>query len=101
MIVVTGSLTAAEGRLEALLEVCRAHSRRSRTEPGCLCHNAYIDAEDPRRVFFYEEWADREALETHFRAPDSNAFMRSARALAVDSHGPSIFQAAPAPRRTG
>lgn len=99
MIIVTGSLTAAEGRLEALLEACLAHSRRSRDEPGCLRHNAYIDAEAAQRIFFYEEWIDRGALDAHFRVAESNAFMRSARALAVDSHGPHIFEAAPVPRR--
>ena len=95
MIIVTGSLTAAEGQFEALREACLEHSRRSREEPGCLRHNAYVDAENPMRLFFYEEWADRAALEAHFKVPDSNRFMRAARSLAARSHGPHIFAAEP------
>lgn len=95
MIIVTGSLTAAEGQLEALLAACLEHSRRSRGEPGCIRHNAYVDAENPRRVFFYEEWSDRAALEAHFKVPESNAFMRTARSLAGKSHGPHIFAVTP------
>ena len=92
MIIVTGSMTAAEGQFEALLAACLEHSRRSRAEPGCIRHNAYVDAQDPNCLFFYEEWSDRAALDAHFRAPESNAFMRTARSLAGKSHGPHIFQ---------
>jgi quinol monooxygenase YgiN len=91
MIIVTGSLTAAEGQFEALRQAGLEHSRRSREEPGCIRHNAYVDAEDPQRLFFYEEWADRAALDAHFKVPASNQFMKTARALAVKSHGPHIF----------
>jgi quinol monooxygenase YgiN len=91
MIIVTGSLTARPESFEALREACLEHTRRSRAEPGCVRHNAYVDAEDPLRLFFYEEWADRAALDAHFKVPDSNAFMRAARALATKSHGPHIF----------
>lgn len=95
MIIVTGSLTAAEGQFDALRAACLEHSRRSRAEPGCVRHNAYVDAEQPMRLFFYEEWADRAALEAHFKVPESNAFMRAARALAVKSDGPHIYAAQP------
>ncbi|MDQ0464138.1 quinol monooxygenase YgiN [Caulobacter ginsengisoli] len=91
MIIVTGSLTAREDSFEALLQACLDHSRRSRAEPGCIRHNAYVDAEDPLRLFFYEEWADRAALDAHFQVPDSNGFMRAARALASMSDGPHIL----------
>ncbi len=91
MLIVTGSLTAREDSFEALREACLEHSRRSREEPGCVRHNAYVDAENPLRLFFYEEWADRAALDAHFKVPAANHFMKAARSLTVKSHGPHIF----------
>lgn len=94
MIVVTGSLTARPDSFEALREVCLAHSRRSRAEPGCVSHNAYVDCEQPLRLFFYEEWIDRAALEAHFAVPDSNHFMKAVRSLSAASDGPHILMVA-------
>ncbi len=44
-----------------------------------------VDCEDPLRLFFYEEWADRPALDTHFAEPGSEEFMAAVRALAQAS----------------
>jgi quinol monooxygenase YgiN len=91
MLIVTGSLTARPETLARLTEICIAHARRSRAEPGCLAHTAYADCENPLRLFFYEEWADDAALKAHFRVPESNAFMNEARGLAAASEGPRII----------
>jgi quinol monooxygenase YgiN len=93
MIVVTGSLVARPETLDALKARCIAHSVHSRGEPGCIAHTIHADCENPLRLFFYEVWADRAALLTHFRAPQSAAFMREARALAAQSAGPTILEA--------
>ena len=83
MLVVTGSVTARADTFEALLEAGLAHTARSRTEPGCLTHSVHIDAEDPLRIFFYEEWADRAALDAHFAQDGSKAFMTAVRELSA------------------
>jgi len=85
MLVVTGTVTAKPDTFEALLEAALAHVARSRLEPGCLTHSVHIDAEDPLRLFFYEEWADRAALDTHFEQPGSGALMAAVRELAASS----------------
>lgn len=92
MLVVTGSITARPDTLARLTEIAVEHSRRSRAEPGCLSHAAHADCENPLRIFFYEEWADDAALKAHFRVPESNAFMREARALAATADGPRIIK---------
>ena len=92
MLVVTGSITARPETLARLTEIAVAHSRRSRAEPGCLSHAAHADCENPLRIFFYEEWADDDALKAHFRVPESNVFMREARTLAATADGPRIFK---------
>ena len=83
MLVVTGSVTARPETFEALLEAALEHVRRSRGEPGCLRHSVNIDCEDPMRLFFYEEWSDRAALDAHFAVRESLAYMKIARELAA------------------
>ena len=85
MLIVTGSVTARPETSEALLRAALDHVRRSRTEPGCLSHGVYADCEDPLRLFFYEEWADRPALDAHFAQAGSQAFMAAVRELAARS----------------
>jgi len=94
MLIVTGALVATFDTFERLKAECLAHTRRSRAEPGCIGHDVFIDAENPYRLFFFERWESRAALDAHFREPGSAAFMRAARALSSSSVGPEIFEVA-------
>lgn len=85
MLIVTGSVTARPETFDALLEAALAHVARSRTEPGCLSHSVHIDCENPMRLFFYEEWASRPAVDTHFAQPGSHDFMTAVRELSASS----------------
>jgi quinol monooxygenase YgiN len=93
MLIVTGSLTARQDTIEQLRAKALAHVRRSRNEPGCLLHAVHVDCENPLRLVFVEEWESREALLTHFAVPESRAFVKSARALAVEASPIAIFDA--------
>ena len=95
MLIVTGSVTARPDTFEALLEAALAHVARSRREPGCLSHSVHIDAEDPLRLFFYEEWADRAALDVHFAVPESLEYMKIARDLAASGTKVRILPVVP------
>ncbi|MEW5684416.1 MAG: putative quinol monooxygenase [Pseudomonadota bacterium] len=95
MLVVTGSMTARPETFEALREACLAHTRRSRTEPGCISHAVHVDCENPLRLVFYEEWTDRAALDVHFADPHANAFMRQARELSASSTRMKILPIVP------
>ena len=77
-VVVTGSIQARPERIDELLALSLEHVRRSRTEPGCLSHAVHRDVEDPLRLVFVEEWADRAALLAHFAVPASRAFVKAA-----------------------
>lgn len=85
MLIVTGSVTARPETFEALRRAALEHTIRSRTEPGCLSHAVHVDCEDPLRLVFHEEWADRAALDVHFAHEGSRAFMRTVRELAAAS----------------
>lgn len=85
MLIVTGTVTARPDTFATLREAALAHTARSRTEPGCLKHSVHVDCEDPLTLFFYEEWADRPALDTHFAQAGSHQFMTTVRELAARS----------------
>ncbi|MDB5041146.1 MAG: antibiotic biosynthesis monooxygenase [Candidatus Eremiobacteraeota bacterium] len=98
MIIVTGSVTARSEHLERLKQASSGHVLRSRTEPGCIRHSVLIDCENPLRLFFYEVWADYDALVAHFKHPGSLEFIEAVRELAAETTGPEVYEALPASR---
>jgi quinol monooxygenase YgiN len=91
MLIVTGSVTARPETFDALLRAALDHVARSRIEPGCLSHSVHADCEEPLRLFFFEQWADRPALDEHFAQAGSQLFMRTVRELAASGSGVQIF----------
>jgi quinol monooxygenase YgiN len=85
MIVVTGSLTARQDSFDVVRKLSLEHVHRSRTEPGCVSHAVHVDCENPLRLVFVEQWADRAALAAHFAVPASRDFVRSLQSLAGGS----------------
>lgn len=83
MIVVTGSVTARPDTFDEVRKLSLEHVHRSRTEPGCISHAVHIDCENPMRLVFLEQWADRAALLTHFAVPASRDFVRALQGLAA------------------
>lgn len=83
MIVVTGSVTARPETFEEARRLSLEHVRRSRQEPGCVSHAVHVDCENPLRLVFFEQWADRTALAAHFAVPASGEFVRALRSLAA------------------
>ena len=93
MIVVTGSVTARPDTFEEVKKLSLEHVRRSRTEPGCISHAVQVDCENPLRLVFVEQWADRAALSAHFAVPASRDFVRTLRALATGAADIQIYDA--------
>jgi quinol monooxygenase YgiN len=94
MILVTGSVTARDDSFDEVRRLSLEHVHRSRTEPGCLSHAVHVDCENPLRLVFVEQWADRGALAAHFAVPASRDFVRSLRSLAASASTLDIFDAA-------
>ncbi len=67
MIVVTGSVTARQDSFNEVRRLSLEHVHRSRAEPGCISHAVHVDCENPLRLVFIEQWADRAALAGAFR----------------------------------
>jgi quinol monooxygenase YgiN len=98
LIIVTGRIKAKAACLEEFLSVSIEHVRRSRAEPGCVSHAVLMDVENPLRLFFFEEWEDREVLAAHFALAASRAFVRAARLMAAE---PPVIEIYEASRVTG
>ena len=93
MIVVTGSVTARQDSLSEVSRLSLEHVHRSRTENGCISHAVHIDCENPLRLVFIEQWADRAALMAHFAVPASRDFVRALQSLASASSTIEIYDA--------
>ena len=50
-------------------------------------------AEDPNRLFFFEQWTDRQALLSHFAVPASGAFVEAISKLATGTPTLEIYEA--------
>ena len=81
MIVVTGSVTARQDTFDQARKLSLEHVHRSRKEPGCISHAVHVDCENPLRLVFFEQWADRAALQAHFAVPASGETVRALRSL--------------------
>jgi quinol monooxygenase YgiN len=93
MIMVTGSVTARADCLDEVRRLSLEHVHRSRKEPGCISHAVHGDCEDPLRLVFIEQWADRAALSAHFAVPASRDFVRALQPLASASTTIEIYEA--------
>jgi quinol monooxygenase YgiN len=93
MIVVTGSVTARQDSFDQVRKLSLEHVHRSRTEPGCISHSVQIDCENPLRLVFFEQWADRAALLNHFAVPASRDFVKSLQALAAAATSIELYEA--------
>ena len=93
VVIVTGSVVARPDARDELIAVALEHVRRSRTEPGCISHAVHQDVENPDRVFFFEQWADRPSLDAHFQVPESGEFVRRVADLASEPPSLSIYSA--------
>jgi quinol monooxygenase YgiN len=93
MIVVTGSVTARQESFEEARRLSLEHVHRSRTESGCISHSVNVDCENPLRLVFIEQWADRAALAAHFAVPASRNFVRALGALVASPPTLEIYDA--------
>jgi quinol monooxygenase YgiN len=93
MIVVTGSVTARADSFNEVRRLSLEHVHRSRLEPGCISHAVHVDCENPLRLVFFEQWADRAALLNHFAVPASREFVKSLQSLAAAATSIELYDA--------
>ena len=93
MLIVTGAIQARADTVDRLRALSVEHVVRSRAEPGCLEHGVAADVNDALRLVFFERWADRAALDSHFRVPASGAFVAKTSAFAAAPPEIHVYEA--------
>jgi len=93
MIVVTGSVIARQDSFDQVRKLSLEHVHRSRKEPGCISHAVHVDCENPLRLVFIEQWADKATLQAHFGVPASREFVRALQPLAAAPATLEIYDA--------
>jgi quinol monooxygenase YgiN len=99
MIIVSGSIQARADSIDELRRASLEHVARSRAEPGCLEHGVAVDVNDGLRLVFFERWADRAALDAHFRVEASRAFAGHVAALSARPPQIQVYEATEPPLR--
>jgi len=94
MVIVTGSVTARADAVSEVEDLCLAHVRRSRTEPGCLLHSVHRDVENRDRFVFLEHWRSRADLDRHFAVPESAGLIEALRERCVALSPIEIYEVA-------
>lgn len=95
MILVNGSVVARPDSFAEVLRLSLEHVHRSRLEPGCASHDVHVDAENPLRLVFLEQWSDAAALRAHFTVPGSLAFAAAVTELAATPPTLMVWDASP------
>ena len=93
MIIVHGSIEIAPDNREDAMRLSLEHVTRSRTEPGCISHAVHVDAENTNRLMFFEEWADMDALQTHFQVAETMDFLKQIQAIGTTDPSLRMFEA--------
>jgi len=75
MIVVTGRVRIAAESRERFIEIATEMCCRSREDEGCDGYRFYADLEQPDHYVIVEEWADDDALKSHFAQPHTGEFL--------------------------
>lgn len=97
MIIITGSARIDPSKRDQALALGIEHSARSRAESGCIAHNCHVDAEDPDRIVFVEQWTDLAAVQAHFAVPESGGFVSQLRAMAREDPVIALYEASVLP----
>ena len=70
VLTVVARLRAAKGKGDALAALLKEQVAAVRkAEPGCLMYRPHRSTKDPEQFFFYEQYKDEAAFDTHRKNP--------------------------------
>lgn len=69
MIILAGTVDVDPEQRDAALAAGCPHMAATRAQAGCMDYNWSADHLTPGRIYVYERWESREALEAHFKGP--------------------------------
>ena len=66
-VTVLAIMKAKEGMQDKVVEEAKALLEPTRQEEGCINYNLHIDANDPGRIMFHENWRSQQDLDAHLQ----------------------------------
>jgi len=81
MIDATIKITVTPAKRKELLQTFKAIIGPIRREQGCISCNCYVDVEAENIIFFKEEWAGKDDLDTHLRSVHFGVLMGAMKLL--------------------
>ena len=72
-IILVAMVKAKTGQEDAVKEALLSLVEPTRKESGCLCYNLHQAKNDKTQFMFYEQWANKQALEAHGKTPHMKA----------------------------
>lgn len=72
---IIGTVIAKPEHRSELATILSAQVDPTRAEPGCLNYDFHVDADDPCRFVFYENWRSRQDLDDHLQMPHLTPLM--------------------------
>jgi quinol monooxygenase YgiN len=66
---IIGMVVAKDETRDELRAILQEQVAPTRAEPGCISYDFHVDAEDPNRFMFYENWRSKADLDAHLHAP--------------------------------
>ncbi|NES70566.1 MAG: antibiotic biosynthesis monooxygenase, partial [Okeania sp. SIO2D1] len=68
-LVLAGKYKIKPEKRERFLELAKPGFEKTRQEPGNVSYNLYEKFGNPNTFLYFEEWVDREALNSHLKQP--------------------------------
>ena len=92
MIIVIGSLTVQQEKLEEAIELSQKHANEARKQAGCISYALHIDTERKNLLVFIERWQHMDDLEKHFQTSSSLDFGKKISELVKSTPTIEIYQ---------
>jgi len=89
--IIGAKLSIKAEKVDEFVSVAKTIIAASRAEPGCIGYTLYQDPYDRTAFFFFEEWKDQAAIDTHFATPHFKAFSEQMKNLAAGPAGITIY----------
>jgi quinol monooxygenase YgiN len=89
--IITVKFTAKPDCRTKVIELCTGMLEPSRNEPGCMSYNFFQDLTDENLFFFFEEWKDQEAIDSHNSSPHYRHFVAQFESLIIDRAMIKVF----------
>jgi quinol monooxygenase YgiN len=95
MLIVTGTMTVAQGGVAPMKEAAGIMARETRAEKGCRVYAFWQDVEDPTRFRVYEEWDDMDCLKAHGKSAHMAQYRDKLAAIGVLDRDINLFTPGP------